>query len=126
MEGNNIKMSQSELQQEQQDNAARLVMKTFYRVAKDEGATPSEVVQYLQSKFGDVWKLDVLNGIAKETLKKSEALGFVDRLGDRYVSKLARNRACCSGRRRRRSSRRRQCCSKRRHLYCARGRRRCC
>lgn len=118
-------MSQTELQQQQQENTSRLVMKTFYRVMKEEGATPSEVVEYLQTKFGDVWKSNVLTGIAEETLKKSEALGFVDRLGERYISKLARNTACCC-RRKPRCKRRRRCCPRRRRRCCPRRRKRCC
>lgn len=116
-------MSQTELQQRQKDNTARLVMKTFYRVTKEEGATPADVVEYLQSKFGDVWKSGVLTGIAEDTLKKSEAMGFVDRLGDRYISKLARNTACCCRRRRRRRPRR---CGKQKRRCRRRRRPRCC
>lgn len=118
-------MSQNGLQQQQLDNTARLVMKTFYRVMKEEGATPSEVVEYLQTKFGNVWKLNVLTGIAEETLKKSAELGFVDRLGDRYISKLARDAACCCRPRRRRCKRKRRC-ARRRRRRCPRRRRRCC
>lgn len=122
-------MSQTILQQNQEDNAGRLVMKTFFRVMGEEGATSSEVVQYLRSKFGDVWNTNVLTGIAEDTLNKTVTMGFLDRLGDRFILKLARDTARCG--RRPRCCKRKRCCrrrrrSRRRRRRRSRRRRRCC
>ncbi|XP_028160786.1 protamine-like [Ostrinia nubilalis] len=114
-------MSHNEILQRQEQNTAKLVMNTFYKVAGTDGVTADEITRYLQEKFGDVWRMNALTGKAEETLKRSAALGFLDRLGDRYVAKIAREMGCCRRRRKRRRSCRRK---KKRRRSCRRRRRR--
>lgn len=123
----------NDLQTKEQDqNTAKLVMSTFYKVTNKNGVTSTDIAKYLQEKFGDVWKLNILTGKAEETLKRSAQLGFLDQRGDRYISKLARELRC--GRRKRRRTcrkrrRQRSRCSRRRPRRRRRRRRRqkpCC
>lgn len=48
------------LQQDQ--NTGKLVMKTFYKVARKDGVTAAEIAKYLQQKYGDVWRVSTLIG----------------------------------------------------------------
>ncbi|KAL0852339.1 hypothetical protein ABMA28_000542 [Loxostege sticticalis] len=120
-------MSHNEVLQMQDQNTAKLVMNTFYKVAGNDGVTADEITRYLQEKFGDVWRLNALTCKAEETLKRSAALGFLDRMGDRYVAKIAREMGCRRRRRRRscgRKRRRRRSCGRRRRRRRSCGRRR--
>lgn len=114
-------------QQKQEENTAKLVMNAFYKVANDDGASAGDITSYLQEKFGDVWKMTTLTGKAEETLKRSAALGFLERHGDRYIAKIVREMGCC---RRKRKRRRRSCRRRRRRRRSCRRRRRrkrsCC
>lgn len=116
-------MSYNDVELRQEENTAKLVMNAFYKVANDDGASADEITRYLQEKFGDVWKINSLTGKAEETLKRSAALGFLERHGDRYIAKIAREMGCC---RRKRRRRRRSCGRRRRRRRrsCRRRRRR--
>ncbi|OWR41974.1 uncharacterized protein LOC133319916 [Danaus plexippus] len=109
--------SYNELQKEREENAAKLVMNTFYKIDNKDGVTASEITKYLQDKFGDVWRASNLTDKAEDTLKRSAALGFLERRGERYIANLARG--LCSWRRRRR-----RCCRRKRKRRCSRRRRR--
>ncbi|KAH9636493.1 hypothetical protein HF086_002193 [Spodoptera exigua] len=130
-------MSRGNFRQEQDQNTAKLVITAFYKVADKDGATASQITNYLQDKFGNVWKTNMLTTKAEETLKRSAVLGFLDRHGKRYVANLARGMGCGRSRksrrrsrcRSRRRSRRRSCRRKRRKKCCCKKKRRrppCC
>ncbi|RVE53087.1 hypothetical protein evm_002184 [Chilo suppressalis] len=121
----------SDVHEEQDQNTAKLVMNTFYKVDNENGATAEDIARYLQNKFGEVWRVNALIGKAEETLKRSAAMGFLERHGDRYIAKLTREMGCRRRARRRRRSRRRRVCRRRprRRRSCRRRRRRkpsCC
>ncbi|KAJ8737339.1 hypothetical protein PYW07_000610 [Mythimna separata] len=82
-------MSRDE-KEEQDQNTAKLVMNAFYKVAGKDGASAAEITDYLQHKFGDVWKMSTLTWKAEETLKRSAVLGFLERQGSRFVANVAR------------------------------------
>ncbi|PZC81875.1 hypothetical protein B5X24_HaOG211888 [Helicoverpa armigera] len=116
-------MSRDDIRQEQEQNTAKLVMNAFYKVADKDGATAAEITNYLQDKFGDVWRTNTLTWKAEETLKRSSVLGFLDKQGDRYVANLARELGCRRRRKRRRSCRRKKkkkkcCCKKKKRPAC--------
>nr|XP_004933159.1 uncharacterized protein LOC101747011 [Bombyx mori] len=106
---------------EQEQNTAKLVMNAFYSVDGKNGVTAADITKYLQEKFGDVWKVSALVGKAEETLKRSAQLGFLDKRGERYISKIARG---ICGMRRRRCKRKRHGRRRRRRCGCSRKRRR--
>ena len=108
-------MSRDRQHQEQDQNTGKLVMNAFYKVADKDGATAEEITNYLQDKFGDVWKASTLTSKAEETLKRSAVLGFLERHGSRYVANLARG---CNGRVKRRNKKKpcRRCYKKRPRL----------
>lgn len=123
-----VQLQQNDNTLQQNHNTSKLVMNTFYKMANKEGVTPTDVANYLREKFGDVWRLNVLTGKAEETLKKSAALGFLERHGDRYLAILTREMCCGRRRRRRRRScrRRRRSCRRRRRSCRRRRKKRCC
>ncbi|CAG4942458.1 unnamed protein product [Colias eurytheme] len=115
-------MAQQESKQ-QDENMAKLIINAFRRLDdKGGGVSPHEITKYLQDKFGDIWSSYNLTKRAEETLKRSAALGFLSKRGDRYLESVARKLTC--GRRRRscrcRRRRRKRCCRRPR-----RRRRRC-
>lgn len=114
-------MSRHDFQEKQADNTSKLVMSTFYKVcSKDGGASAADIAKHLQDKFGEVFRLSILTGKAEETLRKSAAMGFLERHGERYLARVAREAGCC----RRRRKRRRKC--RRRRQSRRRRRRPCC
>ncbi|KAF9807594.1 hypothetical protein SFRURICE_008807 [Spodoptera frugiperda] len=118
-----LRMSRDNVRQEQDQNTAKLVMSAFYKVADKDGATAAQITNFLQDKFGNVWKTNMLTTKAEETLKRSAVLGFLERRGNRYVANLARGMGCCpKKKRRRRSCCRKRCCPKRRK----RRKKKCC
>ncbi|KPJ06416.1 hypothetical protein RR48_14155 [Papilio machaon] len=103
-------MSGSNNTQEQNTNTAKIVISAFYKIVDSNGATAGDVTKYLQQKFGDVWKENVLTSKAEETLESSAALGFLDKHGKKYIDKLTRGLYRCK---RRYGGRRKLCSSKR-------------
>lgn len=100
---------------EQDENMAKLVITAFRRLNDKSGVSATEIARYLQDKFGDIWSTYNLTKKAEESLKRSAALGFLNKRGDRYLENFARE---MYGRRRRRR------CRRRRRWHCDR-RRRC-
>ncbi|XP_038216680.1 uncharacterized protein LOC119835766 [Zerene cesonia] len=116
-------MAQHESLKQQDENMAKLIISAFRRLDdKGGGVSPHEITKYLQDKFGDIWSSYNLTKRAEETLKRSAALGFLNKRGDRYLESVARE--MCGRRRRRcrcRRRRRKRCCRRRRRRRCACG-----
>lgn len=93
------------LTDQQEQNTAKLVMGAFYRVADKRGVTPDDITNYLQDKFGDVWKPNVLTAKAEEALAMSVALGFLRKEGGRYLADVQQQKKVGTARNSRRSSR---------------------
>lgn len=55
-------MSFHDIRQQQDQNTGKLVMNTFYKVARRDGVTAAEIAKYLQEKYGDVWRVSTLIG----------------------------------------------------------------
>ncbi|CAK1554754.1 unnamed protein product [Leptosia nina] len=105
-----------ETEKEQEDNMAKLVITAFRRLDNKSGVTANEITKYLQDKFGDIWSMYNLTKRAEETLKRSAALGFLNKRGDRYVENFAR--VVCGRRRRCTCRQRKRRCGQRRRRRC--------
>ncbi|XP_053624697.1 uncharacterized protein LOC128683279 [Plodia interpunctella] len=120
MSTKNPKVIQNTAEQ-QEENLAKLVMSTFYKLSENKnGTTSEEIAKYLRENFGDIWRTSVLVTKAEQTLSRSAALGFLEQLGKRYAVSIARG-ACCS--RQRRGRRVCGCPKRRRMRSCGRKRR---
>lgn len=73
---------------EQNSNTSKIVLGAFYKIGGVNGATATDVTNYLRHKFGNVWRIGALTMKAEQTLRRSVRQGILGKRGKRYVEKI--------------------------------------